>query len=137
MSRRAASHTNSLINRTWESGGSVGGNSKTGVVYFSNHPNISRGQFSNRTNTGKCCINAVEDTTNNTNTEADVGDAETEEVIDIIPTIPTIPTPGYGPATTWSTTVTNNAGSSITYHSSGAITFQGDTLDIHHQLVNS
>jgi hypothetical protein len=134
MPRRAASHTKSIINRTWESGGSVGGNSKTGVVYFSNHPNISRGHFSNRTNTGKCCINAVEDTTTNTNAEPDVGDAETEDVTDVIPTIPT---PGYGPATTWSTTVTNNAGASITYHSSGAITFSGDTLELHHQLVNS
>ena len=54
MPSRAASHTGSLINRTIESGGSIGGNSKAGVIHTSSYPNINMGYLRNRVDTG-CC----------------------------------------------------------------------------------
>ena len=65
MPGRASSHTGSLVNRTIESGGSIGGNMKTGVIRFSNYPNITMGYFTGRVETGKCCPHdvATEDNT--------------------------------------------------------------------------
>jgi hypothetical protein len=142
MPRRAASHTTSLINRTWESGGSLGGNFKEGVVHLSRYPNISMGYLSTRTNTGKCCIdtnsttNNTSDnsTTNNTadNSTTDPTDpTDTTDTTDTsnIPTeIPILPIAGYGPGSTWSTTISHSSGGTTTYYSSGVISFQGDTL---------
>jgi hypothetical protein len=65
MPGRASSHTGSLVNRTIESGGSIGGNMKTGVIRFSSYPNITMGYFTGRVETGKCCPHdvATEDNT--------------------------------------------------------------------------
>lgn len=145
-SRRASAYKTTIANRTWESGGSMGGNSKPGVLRFSNYPNIPAGYFSNRTNTGDCCINTINpyeqeenQTESNTEEETNQTESNTNETsgpgeIDIDTTlgnpygIPTLPSKGYGTQTNWSTTITNNNGSTITYHSNGSISFQGDAL---------
>lgn len=125
MPRRAASRTSSLINRTGESGGSMGGNSKTGVVSFSRYPNINLGYLSSRTDTGKCCIDAHHDTTNDTTNDVNDDTVDIEDVpVDSI----ILPVSGYGPVSTWSTTISHSSGGSTTYYSNGAIIFQGDTL---------
>lgn len=136
--RRQAAYKTTIANRTGESGGSMGGNLKQGTLRFSNYPNISAGYFSSRTKTGECCIN-IPTTPTTPSTEEDVSQPETNEngqsSIDIDTTlgnpygIPTLPSKGYGTQTNWSTTITHTDGSTITYHSSGSVTFQGDTLN--------
>jgi hypothetical protein len=122
----------------------MGGNSKPGVLRFSNYPNIPAGYFSNRTNTGDCCINTINpyeqeenqtgSNTNETSEQSEQSEPSGPGEIDIDTTlgnpygIPTLPSKGYGTQTNWSTTITHTNGSTITYHSNGTISFQGDTL---------
>lgn len=143
-SRRPAAYKTTIANRTWESGGSMGGNSKPGVLRFSNYPNIPAGYFSSRTNTGDCCINTIiptgeeanqtDSNINETSEQSEQSQTSVPGEIDIDTTlgqpygIPNLPSKGYGTQTTWSTTITNNNGSTITYHSDGSISFQGDAL---------
>jgi hypothetical protein len=136
MSKRAASHKSSLINRTGEGGGSIGGNFKQGIVQFSKYPNINIGHLTSRTTTGKCCIDADYTQDNNdsigdpANPTNPVGSTDpVEPVIPVIPVIPVVPI-FNGPAPTWEHTVTDVHGSSVTYRSDGSITFQGDVTDL-------
>ena len=133
MSKRASSHKSSLINRTGEGGGSIGGNFKQGIVQFSKYPNINIGHLTSRTTTGKCCIDADYTQDNNDS----IGDpanptnpvGSTDPVIPVIPVIPVVPI-FNGPAPTWVHTVTDVHGSSVTYRSDGTITFKGDVVDL-------
>jgi len=136
MPGRASSHTGSLVNRTIESGGSIGGNMKTGVIRFSNYPNITMGYFTGRVETGKCCPHdvATEDNTEPSSEPASGSGSGSGSNQDPEADPSQDPEAGSGP--TWGNdnssdancTIVNTETGGITTICDGEITFQGDTI---------
>ena len=144
MHGRASTHIGSIINRTGESGGSIGGNNKPGVVRFSNYPSITLGYFTGRVDAGNCCPHNID------HFDTDHGGSSSDPTPP--PPPPPSPTPGAGAGAgagaetgsgsgtssgpTWGNNNNSDANCSIvntntggiTTICNGSITFQGNTL---------
>ena len=143
MPSRAASHTGSLINRTIESGGSIGGNSKAGVIHTSSYPNINMGYLRNRVDTG-CCSYHYNDydsdavpnntppgpnsTPTDTTTAAEAAAAAAADAAADAAAAAAAAGPSWGNnSSTSSTSIDTTNGGTITTDSN-TISFQGNTL---------
>jgi hypothetical protein len=130
------------MNRTGESGGSIGGNGKAGTIRFSSYPNISMGYFIGRVDSGECCRRNVDN----------YGTGDGGSSSDPVPPPPPPPSPSPSPSPgigsgsgsdsgsssgpSWGNnnnsndncTIVNSTTGGITTICDGAVSFQGNTL---------